>query len=101
MIPKSKGGSRPLGIPIMYDQALQALFLMALEPEFEANNYGFRPGSSSIGAIKQIHLFLKQVDRFVLDTDISKFFDKINHEKLLVLIGHKGSEWEICYSFSL
>ena len=94
MIPKPKGGYRPLGIPTMYDRALQALFVMALEPEFEAtfeeNSYGFRPGRSPIDAMKQIQLCLQQADRFVLDADISKCFDKINHEKLLVLIGHKG-----------
>jgi RNA-directed DNA polymerase len=94
MIPKPKGGSRPLGIPTMYDRALQALFVMALEPEFEAtfegNSYGFRPNRSPIDAMKQIQLCLQQVDKFVLDADISKCFDKISHEKLLVLIGHKG-----------
>ena len=94
MIPKPKSGFRPLGIPTMYDRALQALFVMALEPEFEAtfekNSYGFRPGRSQIDAMKQIQLCLQQADRFVLDADISKCFDKINHEKLLVLIGHKG-----------
>jgi RNA-directed DNA polymerase len=94
MIPKPKGGFRPLGIPTMYDRALQALFVMALEPEFEAtfegNSYGFRPGRSAIDAMKQIQLCLQQADRFVLDADISKCFDKINHEKLLVLIDHKG-----------
>jgi RNA-directed DNA polymerase len=78
----------------MYDRALQTLFVMALEPEFEAtfegNSYGFRPGRSPIDAMKQIQLCLQQADRFVLDADISKCFDKINHEKLLVLIGHKG-----------
>ena len=56
MIPKPKGGSRPLGIPTMYDRALQALFVMALEPEFEAtfeeNSYGFRPGRSPIDAME-------------------------------------------------
>ena len=60
MIPKPKGGFRPLGIPTMYDRALQALFVMALEPEFEAtfeeNSYGFRPGRSPIDAMKQIQL---------------------------------------------
>jgi RNA-directed DNA polymerase len=94
IIPKPKGGHRPLGIPTMYDRALQTLFVMALEPEFEAtfegNSYGFRPGRSPIDAMKQIQLCLQQADRFVLDADISKCFDKINHEKLLVLIGHKG-----------
>jgi RNA-directed DNA polymerase len=94
MIPKPKGGHRPLGIPTMYDRALQVLFVMALEPEFEAtferNSYGFRPGRSPIDDMKQIQLCLQQADRFVLDADISKCFDKINHEKLLVLIGHEG-----------
>ena len=94
MIPKPKSGFRPLGISTMYDRALQALFVMALEPEFEAtfekNSYGFRLGRSQIDAMKQIQLCLQQADRFVLDADISKCFDKINHEKLLVLIGHKG-----------
>jgi RNA-directed DNA polymerase len=94
MIPKPKGDFRPLGIPTMYDRALQALFVMAFEPEFEAtfeeNSYGFRPGRSPIDVMKQIQLCLQQADRFVLDADISKCFDKINHEKLLALIGHKG-----------
>ena len=94
MIPKAKGGFRPLGIPTMFDRALQALFVMALEPEFEAkfegNSYGFRPGRSQIDAMKQIQLCLQQGDKFVLDADIAKCFDKINHDKLLALIGHKG-----------
>ena len=54
MIPKPKNGSRPLGTATMYDRALQTLFVMALEPEFEANSYGFRPGRSPIDAMKQI-----------------------------------------------
>lgn len=94
MIPKPKGGKRPLGIPTMYDRALQMLFVFALEPEFEAtfegNSYGFRPGRSPIDTMKQIQLCLQRTDRFVLDADIAKCFDKINHEKLLVLIGHQG-----------
>jgi len=67
---------------------------MALEPEFEAtfegNSYGYRPGRSPIDAMKQIQLCLRQADKFVSETDISKCFDKINHEKFLVLIDHKG-----------
>lgn len=94
MIPKPNGELRPLGIPTMYDRALQALFVMALEPEFEAifegNSYGFRPGRSPMDALKQIQLCLQQADKYVLDADISKCFDKIDHEKLLSLIGHKG-----------
>ena len=94
MIRKPNGGFRPLGIPTIYDRALQALFVMALEPEFEAifeeNSYGFRPGRSLIDAMKQIQLCLQRTERYVLDADIAKCFDKINHEKLLDLIGHKG-----------
>ncbi len=64
MIPKGNGEFRSLGIPTMFDRALQALFVMALEPEFEAvfegNSYGFRPGRSPIDAIKQIQLCLQQ-----------------------------------------
>jgi RNA-directed DNA polymerase len=94
MVPKPNGELRPLGIPTMYDRALQALFVMALEPEFEAtfegNSYGFRPGRSPIDAIKQIQLCCQQAEKFVLDADIAKCFDRINHVKLLESTGLKG-----------
>jgi len=94
VIPKANGGHRSLGIPTMHDRALQALFVMALEPEFEAtfesNSYGFRPGRSQIDAMKQIQLCLQQAEKYVLMADIEKCFDQINQEKLLELIGHKG-----------
>jgi len=94
MVPKPNGELRPLGIPTMYDRALQALFVITLEPEFEAtfegNSYGFRPGRSPIDAIKQIQLCCQQSEKFVLDADIAKCFDKIDHTKLLELCGFKG-----------
>jgi len=94
MVPKPDGGKRPLGIPTMYDRALQALFVMALKPEFEAtfeeNSYGFRPGRSPIDAMAHIKLCTQQAEKYVLDADIAKCFDKIDHDKLLELIGHKG-----------
>lgn len=94
LIPKPNGEFRPLGIPTMYDRALQALFVLALEPEFEAifesNSYGSRPGRSPIDAIKFIHTCCFNAEKFVLDTDIEKCFDRIDHEKLLNLIGHQG-----------
>jgi RNA-directed DNA polymerase len=78
---------RPLGIPTMYDRALQALIKLVLEPEweakFEANSYGFRPGRSCHDAIGAIFGAIKQKSKFVLDADISKCFDKINHQTLL------------------
>jgi RNA-directed DNA polymerase len=78
---------RPLGIPTMNDRALQALLKLVLEPEweakFEANSYGFRPGRSCHDAIGAIFLAINKKCKFVLDADISKCFDKINHQTLL------------------
>ena len=78
---------RPLGIPVMQDRASQALLKLALEPEWEAkfepNSYGFRPGRSVHDAIQAIHKAIRQKPKFVLDADIAKCFDRINHEALL------------------
>jgi RNA-directed DNA polymerase len=85
---------RPLGIPIMYDRALQGVVKAALEPEWEAvfepNSYGFRPGRSCHDAIKQIKVCIQQKAKFVLDADIAKCFDCINHETLLQKLKTKG-----------
>jgi RNA-directed DNA polymerase len=71
----------------MHDRATQALAKLALEPEWEAkfepNSYGFRPGRSAHDAIGAIFNSIKQSNKWVLDADISKCFDKINHEELL------------------
>ncbi len=87
-IPKpEKAEKRPLGIPTIYERAKQALVKMALEPEweakFESNSYGFRPGRSCHDAIGAIHKSLAQKAKYILDADISKCFDKIDHQKLL------------------
>lgn len=78
---------RPLGIPTMSERAKQALVKMALEPEweakFESNSYGFRPGRSCHDAIAAIHKALCQKDKYILDADIAKCFEKIDHRKLL------------------
>lgn len=87
-IPKPRSTEkRPLGIPTMYDRALQALVKKALEPEwearFEANSYGFRPGRSAHDAIQAIFSATCNKTRYVLDADIAKCFDRINHEAIL------------------
>ncbi len=78
---------RPLGIPTMKDRALQALVKLALEPEWEArfepNSYGFRPGRSCQDAIEAIFNAIRQKPKYVLDADIAKCFDRIDHETLL------------------
>ncbi|MBA2749267.1 MAG: group II intron reverse transcriptase/maturase, partial [Tatlockia sp.] len=79
---------RPLGIPTMDDRARQALVKLALEPEWEArfepNSYGFRPGRSCHDAIGAIYIAINQKAKYVLDADIAKCFDRINHDALLL-----------------
>lgn len=87
-IPKpGKNEQRPLGIPVMYDRACQALAKAALEPQwealFEANSYGFRPGRSAHDAIGAIFNNLRWKNKYVLDADIKGCFDHINHQALL------------------
>ena len=88
MIPKpGKVEKRPLGIPTMTDRALQCLVKLALEPEWEArfeeNSYGFRPGRSVHDAIGAIFTSIAKKSKYVFDADISKCFDRIDHEALL------------------
>jgi RNA-directed DNA polymerase len=79
--------TRPLGIPTINDRALQALCKMALEPEWEAhfepNSYGFRPGRSCHDAIEAIFGSINAKSKYVLDADIAKCFDRIDHKALL------------------
>ncbi|MFB2980267.1 group II intron reverse transcriptase/maturase [Microseira sp. BLCC-F43] len=87
-IPKPNNDEkRPLGIPTMFERALQALVKLALEPEWEAkfapNSYGFRRARSAHDAIEAILISINKKPKYVLDADISKCFDKINHNKLL------------------
>jgi RNA-directed DNA polymerase len=87
-IPKpGRDEKRPLGIPTIKDRARQALIKSALEPEWESKmegtSYGFRPGRSAHDAISRIYLSINKNSYFVLDADIAKCFDRINHNFLL------------------
>ena len=86
-IPKANGEKRPLGIPTMRDRATQALALAAIDPKweakFEGNSFGFRPGRSAHDAIEAIFNQIRFKPKYVLDADITKCFDCINHTKLL------------------
>ncbi|NMG60913.1 group II intron reverse transcriptase/maturase, partial [Geitlerinema sp. P-1104] len=90
-IPKpGRDEKRPLGIPTMHDRALQALVKLGLEPyweaQFEAESYGFRPGRSAHDAIDAIFKKCRNT-QYVLDADIAKCFDRINHDYLLSKLG--------------
>jgi RNA-directed DNA polymerase len=94
LIPKTSGELRPLGIPTLRDRAMQCLLKYALEPVYEAyaskGSWGFRPGRSTHDVQKVIFINLKSDanghKKRILELDIEKCLDKINHEKLLSLI---------------
>ena len=86
-IPKADGGQRPLGIPTYEDKVAQRAILMLLEPIYEADflpcSYGFRPGHSAHGALKDLRAGLAGEGLvWVIDADISKYFDSIDHKHL-------------------
>jgi RNA-directed DNA polymerase len=91
-IPKKNGKKRPLGIPVMKDRAMQALYLLALEPVAETtadpNSYGFRPGRSTADAIEQCFCDVGKQNspQWVLEGDIKGCFDAISHEWLITHI---------------
>jgi RNA-directed DNA polymerase len=88
-IPKPNGKERPLGIPTLRDRAMQALYLLALDPVLETvsdpNSYGFRKNRSTADAMSQIFVCTshKASAQWILDADIEGFFDHINHEWML------------------
>jgi RNA-directed DNA polymerase len=86
-IPKADGTERPLGIPTFEDKVAQRAILLLLEPIYEADflpcSYGFRPGRSAHDALQALRSgFMEQGLRWVVDVDISKYFDTIDHTHL-------------------
>jgi len=86
-IPKSDGGVRLLGIPTVTDRFIQQAIAQVLtplyDPEFSNHSYGFRPKRSAHGAVNEAKGYIKEGSRWVVDIDLEKFFDKVNHDRLM------------------
>lgn len=93
VIPKSDGGERYLGIPTVKDRLIQQAILQILisiyDPEFSESSYGFRPGRSAHQAILKAQEYIQSGYSYVVDIDLEKFFDRINHDKLMAILARK------------
>lgn len=95
-IDKPDGGQRQLGIPNVLDRLIQQAVLQVLtplfDPGFSASSHGFRPHRSAHGAAKQVQQTIRKGHRFVVDMDLSKFFDRVQHDVLMHRIALKVSD---------
>jgi RNA-directed DNA polymerase len=86
-IPKSDGGVRELGIPTVLDRFIQQALLQVLQPGFDVgfskHSYGFRPKRSAHGAVRAAKRYVEEGRRIVVDVDLEKFFDRVNHDVLM------------------
>ena len=86
-IPKSGGGMRELGIPTVLDRFIQQAILQVLQPRFDPtfseHSYGFRPGRSAHDAVCAAQQYIQEGRRWVVDVDLEKFFDRVNHDVLM------------------
>ena len=87
MIPKPDGGQRELGIPTVLDRLIQQALLQALQPQidptFSEHSHGFRPGRRAHDAVKAARAYVQSGKRVVVDVDLAKFFDRVNHDILI------------------
>lgn len=92
-IDKSDGGKRQLGIPTIVDRVIQQAIAQVLtpifDPTFSDNSFGFRPNRNGQQAVKQVQSIIKTGRRFAVDVDLSKFFDRVNHDLLMTHLGYK------------
>lgn len=92
-IPKPQGGVRTLGIPTVLDrliqQALHQVLQPLFEPEFSESSYGFRPGRNAHQAVQAARSYMAEGKRWVVDLDLEKFFDLVNHDVLMSRVARK------------
>jgi RNA-directed DNA polymerase len=92
-IPKPGGGQRELGIPTVTDRLIQQALLQVLQPlidpTFSEHSHGFRPGRSAHGAILEAQRYVEQGCTVVVDVDLEKFFDRVNHDILMARLARR------------
>jgi RNA-directed DNA polymerase len=95
-IPKPDGGTRNLGIPTVIDRVIQQAVLQRLQPRwdptFSEHSYGFRPGRSAHHAVAQAQAYVIEGYRFVVDLDLAKFFDRVNHDRLMAAVAARVAD---------
>ena len=93
MIPKPDGSQRELGIPTVVDRLIQQALLQVLQPvidpTFSEHSYGFRPGRRAHDAVKAARAYVQSGKRVVVDVDLAKFFDRVNHDILMDRLGKR------------
>ncbi len=99
MIPKADGGERPLGIPTVVDRLIQQAIHQVISPLFEKNfsksSYGYRPGKSAQQAVECARQYVVKGRRWVVDIDLEKFFDRVNHDILIDRVERKVKDERI------
>jgi RNA-directed DNA polymerase len=95
-IPKPEGGVRKLGIPTVLDRFVQQAVMQVLQRRwdrtFSEHSYGFRPGRSAHQAVNQAQRCIAEGYRWVVDLDLEKFFDQVNHDKLMARTAERVSD---------
>jgi RNA-directed DNA polymerase len=95
-IPKPDGGVRQLGIPTVLDRMIQQAVMQVLQrrwdPEFSEHSHGFRPGRSAHQAVAKAQQYLASGKRWVVDLDLEKFFDRVNHDRLMAAVARRVAD---------
>lgn len=98
-IPKPGGGIRLLGIPTVLDRLIQQALLQVMtpifDPDFSPNSFGFRPGKRAHDAVKKAQNYIQAGNRYVVDMDLEKFFDRVNHDILMARVARKMKDKRI------
>src|SRR5512135_2411070 len=98
-IPKPAGGTRNFGFPTVIDRVIQQAVLQRLQPlwdpTFSEHSFGFRPGRSAHQAVAQAQAYVIAGDQFVVDLDLAKFFDRVNHDRLMAAVAARVSDRRI------